>query len=72
MGKEGNGNPVLLPGKPHGQRSLVGYSPWGCKEFNITERLLFLFFSFLMGKGESPPTVHSDFKDILIPQLTAS
>ena len=23
--------PVLLPRKPHGQRSLVGYSPWGCK-----------------------------------------
>ena len=23
--------PVLLPGKFHGQRSLVGYSPWGCK-----------------------------------------
>ena len=24
--------PVFLPGKPHGQRSLVGYSPWGCKK----------------------------------------
>ena len=24
--------PVFLPGKSHGQRSLVGYSPWGCKE----------------------------------------
>ena len=23
---------VFLPGKSHGQRSLVGYSPWGCKE----------------------------------------
>ena len=23
--------PVLLPGKSHGQRSLVDYSPWGCK-----------------------------------------
>ena len=23
--------PVLLPGKSHGQRSLVGYSPWGCR-----------------------------------------
>ena len=22
--------PVFLPGKSHGQRSLVGYSPWGC------------------------------------------
>ena len=24
--------PVFLPGEPHGQRSLVGYSPWGRKE----------------------------------------
>ena len=24
--------PVFLPRKPHGQRSLVGYSPWGRKE----------------------------------------
>ena len=29
---EGNGNPLsILAGKSHGQRSLVGYSPWGCK-----------------------------------------
>ena len=32
--------PVFLPGEEsHGQRSLVGYSPWGCKELDITERL---------------------------------
>jgi len=24
-------NPIFLPGKSHGQRSLAGYSPWGCK-----------------------------------------
>ena len=29
--------PVLLPGKSHGLRSLVGYSPWGCKESDMTE-----------------------------------
>ena len=28
---EGNGTPVFLPEKSHGQRSLAGYSPWGCK-----------------------------------------
>ena len=27
---------ILLPGKSHGQRSLVGYSPWGCKELDTT------------------------------------
>ena len=31
--------PVLLPGKSHGQRSLVGYTPWGHKELDMTERL---------------------------------
>ena len=29
--------PVFLPGKSHGQRSLVGYSPWGHKELDTTE-----------------------------------
>ena len=29
--------PVFLPGKSHGQRSLAGYSPWGCKESDMTE-----------------------------------
>ena len=29
--------PVFLHGKPHGQRSLAGYSPWGGKESDITE-----------------------------------
>ena len=29
---------VFLPGKFHGQMSQVGYSPWGCKESDITER----------------------------------
>ena len=33
--------PVLLPGKSHGWRSLVGCSPWGCKESDMTERLHF-------------------------------
>ena len=34
-------NPVFMPGKSHGLRSLVGYSPWGCKESITTERLHF-------------------------------
>ena len=42
---EGNGisTPVLLPGKSHRQRSLVGYSLWGRKESDMTERLHFHF-----------------------------
>ena len=33
--------PVFLPGESHGGRSLVGFSPWGCKESDTTERLHF-------------------------------
>ena len=32
---------VFWPGEFHGQRSLAGYSPWGCKESDTTERLTF-------------------------------
>ena len=35
--------PVLLPGEFHGWRSLVGYSPWGLKELDMTELLHFHF-----------------------------
>ena len=35
---EGNGNPVLLPGKSDGWRSLIGYSPWCRKESETTEQ----------------------------------
>ena len=38
--------PVLLPGKSHGQRSLVGCRPWGRKESDTTERLHFHFSLF--------------------------
>ena len=31
--------PVFLPGEFHGQRSLVGYSPWGHKELDMTEAI---------------------------------
>ena len=37
--------PVLLPGKFHGRRSVVGYSPRGCKESDTTERLHFIYFT---------------------------
>ena len=42
--------PVLLPGKSHGWRSLVGYSPWGHKESDTTEwRHINEILSFLIG-----------------------
>ena len=41
---EGNGYPHQCSGleNPHGQRSLMDYSPWGCKESDMTERLSLL------------------------------
>jgi len=47
--------PGLLPGKFHGWRSLVGYSPWGCKESDTTERLHFIVlnaYKLMLGKLE--------------------
>ena len=52
--------PVLLPGKFHGQKSLVGYSPWGRKESDTTEQLHFTFFTHFIlyhwrRKGQPTP-----------------
>ena len=41
--------PEFLPGESHGQRSLVGYSPWGLKELDMTGRLHFTFGSMQYG-----------------------
>ena len=47
--------PVLLPGKSHGWRSLVGCSPWGCYESDTTERLHFQFSLSCIGGGNGNP-----------------
>ena len=47
--------PVLLPGKSHGWRSLVGCSPWGRKESGMTERLHFHFSLSCTGEGNGKP-----------------
>ena len=47
--------PVLLPGKSHGQRSLVGYRPWGREESDTTERLHFHFSLSCIGEGNGNP-----------------
>ena len=51
--------PVLLPGKSHGQRSLVGCSPWGRKESDMTERLHFHFSLSCIGEGNGKPLQYS-------------
>ena len=47
--------PVLLPGKSHGWRSLVGCSPWGREESDMTERLHFTF-TFMHWRRKWQPT----------------
>ena len=47
--------PVLLPGKSHGWRSLVGCSPWGHEESDMTERLHFHFSLSCIGEGNGSP-----------------
>ena len=47
--------PVLLPGKSHGPRSLVGCSPWDWEEPDTTERLHFHLSLSCIGKGNGNP-----------------
>ena len=47
--------PVLLLGKYHGRRSLVGCSPRGCEELDRTERLHFHFSLPFIGEGNGHP-----------------
>ena len=47
--------PVLLPGKSHGQRSLVGCSSWGREESDMTERLHFNFLPSCIGEDNGSP-----------------
>ena len=47
--------PVLLPGKYHRRRSLVGCSPWGCEESDTTEQLHFHFSLSCIGEGNGTP-----------------
>jgi len=47
--------PVLLPGKSHGQKSMISCSPWSRKESDTTERLHFHFSLSCIGEGNGNP-----------------
>ena len=55
--------PVLLPGKPHGRRSLVGCRPWGRWGSDKTERLHFHFSLSCVGEGNGNPLQCSCLKN---------
>ena len=54
-GRQWHPTPVLLPGKSHGRRSLVGCSPWGHEELDMTERLPFHFSLSCIEEGNGNP-----------------
>ena len=53
--KQWHPTPVLLSGQSHGQRSLVGCSPWGGEESDMTESLHFHFSLSCIGEGNGNP-----------------
>ena len=53
--RQWHSTPVLLPGKSHGQRSLIGCSPWGRWGLDTTERLHFDFSLSCIGEGNGNP-----------------
>ena len=53
--------PVFLPGKSRGWRSLVAYSPWGCKESDRTEWIHFHFFLYSTNIYYTPNMYHAKF-----------
>ena len=57
--------PVFLPGESHGQRTLVGYSPWVLKESDMSERLTLSLFKsphwqdhLLIQEEQHSPSIH--------------
>ena len=46
-GRNGQPTLVFLPGESHGQRSLAGYSSWGCKKLDTTEHIAHSLSVFL-------------------------
>ena len=70
--------PVFLPGKSHGRRSLVGYSPWGHKESDTTERLHLHFHNIQLSHLLQnlrllliPSSLPSSSKSILVTTILA-
>ena len=62
--------PVFLPRESHGQRSLVGYSPWGCKELDTNEWLSCHTFvkTHKMHKSRKNPNVNLGLQVMIVCQ----
>ena len=62
--------PVFLPGESHGQRSLVGHSPWGAKQSGMLLRATGKDLDY-MGTGSSPEGLGDPLISVQSPQVTA-
>ena len=49
--------PVFIPGEFHGQRSLVGYSPWGCKKVRHSSTINIVMFMTLVASAPTKQTL---------------
>ena len=67
--RQGQPTPVLLPGKSHGLRSLVGCSPWGCWESSSRARLRDFTFTFHFHALEKEMAPHSSVLAWRIPGM---
>ena len=72
---EGNGNLLQYSclGKSYRQRSLLGYSPWGCKESDMTEGLILSHFSMALGRKQHAPGINRNVsQDIFLKEMSFS
>ena len=64
--------PIFLPGEFHGQRSLADYSPWGCKELDMTATNNNLYILQTKAKSYSPSDISNLTYDIgMVPLFSA-
>ena len=61
--------PVFLPGKSHGQRSLGGDSPWGCKSQTRLSNWTTTTTSFIIQRGLSQPFIHTEAQRKAVHQI---
>ena len=61
----GSGRSLALPGEFHGQRSPVGYSPWGHKESDMTEQLMLALLTKQTNIGGHQKITGNHKRDIL-------
>ena len=63
--KEMANHSIFLPGESHGQRRLAGYSPWGCKELDMSIYVAWTIRESYLHKTHQKNLLHSKFHNAL-------